>query len=110
MSIVSGVPLHPQPSFTLKHDAQMLISKTVKKNSDIKCQNASASDLMTCILDNVEDQILGTELPCMPFQYKDVFTTMKSKFPPCQDDPVVSSEAIRVILGDYVCKKIKYSV
>ena len=99
MSIVSGVPLHPKPSFTLKHDVQMLISKTVKKNSDTKCQNASASELMTCILANVEDKILGTELPCMPFQYKDVFTTLKSKFPPCKDDPIVSSEAILVIIG-----------
>ena len=98
LSLISQVITQPQPSFTLKHDTQLLISKTVRKTSDGLCQNISASQRMTCFRDKVEDKILSTKLSCLPFQYTHVFKSLNSKFPPCKDDPVLSAENINVII------------
>ena len=98
LSLVSQVIMQPQPSFTLKHDTQLFISKTIRKTSEAMCQNILASERMTCIRDKVEDRIVFTELSCLPFQYTNVFSTLNSRFPPCKDDPDLSSKNINVII------------
>ena len=96
LSLISQVITQPQPSFTLQYDTQLLISKTIQKTSEAKCQDISASQRMKCMLDQVENKIMSTELSCLPFQYKDVFTSLYSKFPPCKDDEDVSTKNINV--------------
>ena len=102
LSLVSQVIMQPQPSFTLKHDTQLLISKTIRKTSEAMCQNILASERMTCIRDKVEDKIVSTELSCLPFQYTNVFSTLNSRFPSCKDNPDLSSKNINVIITTHL--------
>ena len=96
LSLISQVITQPQPSFTLKYDTQLLISKTIQKTSEAMCQDISAAQRMKCMLDQVENKIISTELSCLPFQYKHVFSSLNSKAPPCKDDKDVSTKNINV--------------
>ena len=96
LSMISQVFTQLQPSLTLTHDTQLLISKTVVRGLKEDCQKISPSERMSCIIDNVQERAMSTGISCLPFQYNYVFPILYSKFPQCQDDHDLSFTSLNV--------------
>ena len=78
--------LRPQPSLTVTRDMQISISMSIKKISDATCKKYTTSEQMSCIVDKIQQKIMGIEVSCLPFQYRNVFPKLYLAYPQCKND------------------------
>ena len=96
LSLISQNFIQPQPTFTVTHDAQIFLSKTVSKISETTCQDITSSERMECVVDNIQTTILQTGISCLPFQFNNVFPKLYSKFSPCTNDSALAYKIVQV--------------
>ena len=86
LSLITQNIIQPQPTFTITHDTQLFLSKTIAKTSEQNCQDITISEKMDCIIDKIQEDILSKGIPCVPFYYYNVFYKLQSEFSLCKDD------------------------
>ena len=90
LSLISQIFIQPQPTFTVTHVTQIFLSKTISKISEATCQKITTPERMDCVIENIQTQVLKTEISCLPFQYSNVFPSLYSKFPQCTNDSALA--------------------
>ena len=91
LSLISQSLIQPQPTFTVTHDTQIFLSKTINKISEENCHKITNSERMDCVIEKIQKNISATGISCLPFQYSSVFPKLYSKFPRCINDSVLAS-------------------
>ena len=69
------------------------------RRSDNDCEQITAAQLLQCIMERVESNLLSLNMSCLPFQVHFLFPILRKLYPQCENETEALENYLRVSSG-----------